>query len=623
MNSYLQFTGNWFIDAGIFGFVSLMEEIYGWTPKELNDYLIGEPEKIYYGYFPFAYLYKWILNKNLEVKQDLVQSLIEELKNKNFHNEKDIFDFVWYDFICRRLFKELWIETRCKLIYKDDAKDRNNKRKREKRGFIDSYLEKIEEREKVLKKLCKKYSDKLNDILNKKKKKISKDTKLNYDDVRKLLDNAANLSYKKGLEEELKNLIEELKNRQAQLQEFLNKEWEEFIKKKQNKSKNAQVQKDEEFFFRIPVDSSFYKNFSFFNTMLGNFEQKESFYNIISSNFTDELDKIDKTINKFLPSEEEFLNINYTRFSAKLLIENLKQLYPFTTYFFVFLLCFVYAFEDYGVMGKVFFYSPDLEFTYLINKRLKLYKNRIKDSNRFDEIFKITWEQIIDLLVEYKSSWCLENMYIISYQRLTNQEQVNVEYIGISKFQATILVDDILRKSLNVYIKFRDKKGQFSWLIKQFLSKKPIYPVILDHIWLGINGEIKYVNKTSSLYALCIDAHIRQMDNSELLFSNNFFNSYKWLVKEIKRDFRFSYFVMSTISNLFSEEEKSNISYELFSALKSKNKNLFINILLKHLNSKKDISNLDIVNSYLNDKILKNDISWEMFALSIIMGVVK
>lgn len=26
----LQFTGNWFIDAGILGFVNLMEEVYGW-----------------------------------------------------------------------------------------------------------------------------------------------------------------------------------------------------------------------------------------------------------------------------------------------------------------------------------------------------------------------------------------------------------------------------------------------------------------------------------------------------------------------------------------------------------------------------------------------------------------
>jgi len=29
-NSVLELTGNWFIDAGILGFVNLMEEVYGW-----------------------------------------------------------------------------------------------------------------------------------------------------------------------------------------------------------------------------------------------------------------------------------------------------------------------------------------------------------------------------------------------------------------------------------------------------------------------------------------------------------------------------------------------------------------------------------------------------------------
>jgi len=31
----LRFTGNWFIDAGILGFVNLMEEVYGWDLKKI------------------------------------------------------------------------------------------------------------------------------------------------------------------------------------------------------------------------------------------------------------------------------------------------------------------------------------------------------------------------------------------------------------------------------------------------------------------------------------------------------------------------------------------------------------------------------------------------------------
>ncbi len=32
-SSVLEFTGNWFVDAGILGFVNLMEEVYGWDQR--------------------------------------------------------------------------------------------------------------------------------------------------------------------------------------------------------------------------------------------------------------------------------------------------------------------------------------------------------------------------------------------------------------------------------------------------------------------------------------------------------------------------------------------------------------------------------------------------------------
>jgi len=53
----LQFTGNWFIDAGILGFVNLMEEVYGWDLDTLQEKIKENGELVYYGYFPFAYLF--------------------------------------------------------------------------------------------------------------------------------------------------------------------------------------------------------------------------------------------------------------------------------------------------------------------------------------------------------------------------------------------------------------------------------------------------------------------------------------------------------------------------------------------------------------------------------------
>ena len=74
---FLTFTGNWFIDAGILGFVNLMEEVYGWEFENLQKMIIKEPEKVYYGYFPFAYLYKWLSDRNLEVNPKLIEKLEE------------------------------------------------------------------------------------------------------------------------------------------------------------------------------------------------------------------------------------------------------------------------------------------------------------------------------------------------------------------------------------------------------------------------------------------------------------------------------------------------------------------------------------------------------------------
>lgn len=48
----LHFTGNWFIDAGILGFVNLMEEVYGWELEELQKRIKYHPKEVYYGSSP-------------------------------------------------------------------------------------------------------------------------------------------------------------------------------------------------------------------------------------------------------------------------------------------------------------------------------------------------------------------------------------------------------------------------------------------------------------------------------------------------------------------------------------------------------------------------------------------
>ncbi|MEM5860997.1 MAG: hypothetical protein QXJ20_01220 [Candidatus Aenigmatarchaeota archaeon] len=615
-NGKLEFTGNWFIDAGILGFVNLMEEVYGWDLEELRETIDKEPEKVYYGYFPFAYLYKWLFDRNLKVNPELVKKLKNELEERKFHTTKELFNFVWFTFICD-LFKDLWVEKKSQLIYKNEAYSKGNRLKKQfDYKNTQTYLQKIYERETVLIEIKNKHQDEIKNILNKKKEV----TKLEYKDLKELIQfNNENISNK------LKELIKKLKRKHIDLMNFLKEEWEE------NVIKGQRFTEEESNFYRLPIDSSFFKNFLFFNNSLGNLKQKESFYNAISFNYKDEkiLRKIDKTINKFLHSEDEFPNITY----AHLSIDSLKDRFP---YLFVYLLCFVYAFENYKNMGNIFFYSNDLEFSYLVNKRLKFNKNKVEKSRDPNIIFKVTWQQIINLMTEYKSSWSLENMYIISFRRLDNQELKDVEYIGIPKLQASIILDNTIRENLNKQIKYRiikdqDKKyKQYCWLLEEFVKGKPLYPIILNHLHLVLNEKEKvFLEWSPSFYSLIIEANLLKFkEESEVknknIFSENYFGKYRLLTNKIKKDIKITSFTASLIRHISEDPDKrKRIARELFNAIKKKNKNMFLNILLKNMNEKKELCANKNLTEWIFDKIINNNESFIMYGLILIMNLLR
>ena len=83
----LRFTGNWFIDAGILGFVNLMEEVYGLD----FDVIISEKfnlEDFYYAYFLY-YIKKtsidWIKRQGLTgnaKKDENIRKQFDKIKNQ-------------------------------------------------------------------------------------------------------------------------------------------------------------------------------------------------------------------------------------------------------------------------------------------------------------------------------------------------------------------------------------------------------------------------------------------------------------------------------------------------------------------------------------------------------------
>jgi len=527
MQNQLAFTGNWFIDAGILGFVNLMEEVYGW---DLNEIVVKpiDTEKFYYAYFIY-YIKKtsfdWINRQDLKnVKED------KKLK---------------FDVTKKNLF------TKIEKILKSNSKNKNVK-------------EQIMEINNSIKEAIKDSFEEYKDCL-KKSFSNNKETILGKIDKIGIIIN----------EPFFQNL------------NFIHNE-------KNKKGKEADV-------------------LNAFGRMVYNYEIKKK----LTKN------ALDKTISKYLFSEEEFTNITYCKIQT---LNELNKLVDRPS--IIFLLSFPLAFNR--VFDKyVLFYTNNLESCYYINKNIKIGVEKAKDKSS-NAIFKITWHSIIDYITEQRSIFSLENMYLIEHKNIKQQNLIDVEYIGIPKLQASIILDDTIRENLNNSIQFRSNnfKNRFCWLLEEFIKGKPLYPIILNQINLALNDE-KKPSYYSSLYSLIIEANIlyfrsENEKSNNNLFSENYFNNYKGLVQGIKEDVRNTSYYASLIRGISNDKDKkARIARDLISALKAKDKNLFLNILLKNLNESKELASNDSFNRWLMEKIVENDVCFEIYGLILVMNLVR
>ncbi len=597
----LEFTGNWFIDAGILGFVNLMEEVYGWDLDELRDKLRKDPEVVYYGYFLFAYMYKWLKDRNISVSDSVKKRLIEELEQMSFKNNYELFKHVWSKFVCK-IFKNIWIKNKINKRTNEIYRGSNLKPE-----FSDSKYENlIKQQDSAIKNLLKsdtEIKDEIKSLLNKR----GELKKLEFEELEILLDSSE-------ISSKLNNLLSPLKQVRKELKDYLDNLWES------NVVESFKITQEKSRFYRLPVDSGFYKNFLFYNYSAGNLEQYKSFYDAISFNLKSSriLSRIDKTVNKFLPSKKEFSNIYYAEISSKIFKEEIPWL-------FVYLLCFIYAFTNFRGIGYIVFYSNDIKLTYTINKRLKVHQEKVQD---FSSLLKVTWREIIDILFEYKSYWSLENMYIIRYRRLNNQTQEDVEYIGIPKLQASIIIDDMIRDALNKYIptpKVEKGRRVQIWILEEFIKNRPLLPHLINYLYeyLCKRSNIKIGNKTL-IYASAVDAQLREVGKDNNLFSREFFNGYRNVLFKIKDDATTMFIAAKNVYKIFNDhKEREGTASRLLSTIRKRNKYAFTNILLKLFIGKTEKQKeIRYLSRYLFDKIVYNDINWENYALAIVIGLV-
>lgn len=609
-NSYpsLKFTGNWFIDAGILGFVNLMEEVYGWDLNELRDRINKESEIVYYGYFPFAYFYN-LSQKGKEKLKTEVTNFIEQNNNLG----KGILEEVWWKYIVE-LFREKWIKK--KLEVKRESKC-YNRRKNPIPHYTDTkYRGLIKGREDAINDLIinRNFKESIPKILGK-RKAITIDN-FSIEDLEIIKGKLNALSKDKNFFEKVNKVIE--KNRE--LKSYLNEFWD--------KVKMKNITKENYVFCRIPVDNSFFKNYLFFNNSSGIFKQLEDLRNLLDGNtkYSEYLSKIDRVISKFLPSDKEFTNISYTEFRTEMLVRNVP-------YLFVYLINFLNAFTSVSNIGSVFFYSSDLGFTYRVNKRIKMYLAENSKDNDLT-ILRVTLQSVIDTIIEVESIWSFENMYLIRYEKLSQQDLIGVEYLGIPKLQASIILDDILRNVLNkripvVAFRLNGKViiEKWSWVLDEFIKNNSLLSVFYRNLWLYLNSTINNFSVKSFIYISSIDRNITDLreKNKGEIFSNEFFYKYKNIVNNIKefaeRLFSISYMISSTFTN-FPNDKRHDLAYALFIRLRKGQKYAFVNILLKeliHVVSKESIENII---RFLFQEVLNNDKTWQNSAVAIISGLI-
>jgi hypothetical protein len=586
VESKLKFTGNWFFDAGVLGFVNLMEEIYGWDLEELQKKIVNDPEKIYYGYFPFGYLFYHSRVRTTE--KEIAEKKSELRKSK----EKLV------NLISKR--KNLKFDEKLPELKSSEKKTKDGKG-----GIIQ------------LEETIKQYSD-----------EISKAEKNLKDELEK---------FRQNINDKISDIIAKIElNKEVILSMGTTKEKEKVI----NLLKEDITSLIHEFDLKLPKD---HRNFFIFNSkktknnLYNSFiylyfllrEDYFSLYDFVSSiSEKKKKDRLtyemypDSTVNLFLYSPGEFSNIGYTNLpEATLIREQLNIEQPL----YLLLLSFGNSFQLVG-RENVMFYTNSLEGSYEINKKFALYKER--EGQNID-IFRVTWSAIIDALTEKKADFSLENMYLVEFGEIKNLKIKDVEYIGIPKLQASILLDDTIREKLNSWIQFKSQKfggKSHCWLLEEFIKSKPLYPIILNHINLVLNqNEHVSFKRSSALYSLVVEAKILEFKaehSTNNLFSSDYFDNYKALISEIKNEAKSSLFYAGFINQILADENiRKNIGLELLGALKTKNKISFLNILLKNINESSDIGAIESFMDWIFNRIIVNNISWHMYALLLVANL--
>ncbi len=636
----LQFTGNWFIDTGILGFINLMEEVYGWNLEELKNRIKENSELIYYGYFPFAYLFYHSkirstfkeIGKIGKKRSDALKKRKEKEKelSKLLGTNKDLnLDKITKKDLnkIKRLEKNI-LSHENKIIELDSQiNELRNNLINEKLIFSTKIESRINEILSNSEDMFISVMDKVNDLILNFDLNLPKDHRnfFLYNPKKEIFLSFLYLYYL--LRKDLSNikLIRALKDQES----FI-----EFISFCKNISVNHMVFVDtiEKMLYqkkrKAEIIDFCEKEFCLDNKNKDNLKKK--WYTKIQKEYgkKGELSSYefspDSTANPFLYSPIEFFNVGYTMPLTLNEIESGLNL-KFPVY--LLLLSFANAFQFFA-HRNILFYTNNLNLSYSINKGIK---TKISRMGKKDSIFKITWSSIIDELIENKAKFSLESMYLIEFEGIENQKLKDVRYLGITKLGASIIIDDAIRNALNLNLQIKgdkaDKNSERVWLLEEFIKNKPLFPRILKHTILRINNKTNQKFTKVLLYNLSVDAKIKSLSkgNKRRIFEQFIHLELEDIVFQIKENYNRMNLAYRNVSKIFSDDNKEKTAYRLIAAIKRQNKHAFVNIILKALleQSKidpKKVKSIKDLNGYIFSNVVQNEDNWENYALALLIG---
>ena len=110
----------------------------------------------------------------------------------------------------------------------------------------------------------------------------------------------------------------------------------------------------------------------------------------------------------------------------------------------------------------------------------------------------------------------------------------------------------------------------------------------------------------------------------ERIFDIDFLSPYKNVVDNVKNTISTMYSIQKAVQNFIAKDnDNTKLAPSLLGYVKGRDKYGFVNLLLKHMTIRVSQSENDkgsIVN-YLFNNVISNEICWENYALSIVIGM--